>query len=154
MPSLADKPPESIGEHVASSGTTCGRALRRCDYLALTMRASQAVRAGSVDKRGARCPVGEQTSGAFLIDGDRYPDARCGGDRPQRGADRSGPKRTIADEAGQFDFPLLPPGNFTLTVWAKELRPAAASTSGQTQNIKDSTVGRAQSETQTMDAAA
>ena len=50
-----------------------------------------------------------------------------------------GPKRAVADDEGRFDFPLLPPGKYTITVEYEGLKPTQRRVSldlGQTQNIK------------------
>ena len=74
---------------------------------------------------GSAWAVGEQT--AHL----RGTIVEAGTDVPMQGAIviiRSealigGPKRAVADEEGVFDFPLLPPGKYLLTVEYEGLKP-------------------------------
>lgn len=105
---------------------------------------------------GSAWAVGEQT--AHL----RGTIVEAGTDVPMQGAIviiRSealigGPKRAVADEEGVFDFPLLPPGKYLLTVEYEGLKPTQRRISldlGQTQNVKiPLSAELAKSETQTI----
>ncbi|HMU39543.1 MAG TPA: TonB-dependent receptor [Pseudomonadota bacterium] len=70
-----------------------------------------------------------------------------GTDIPMQGAHISirgdaligGPRKAIADEEGRFDFPLLPPGKYTITVAYEGLKSVERRITlelGQTQNVK------------------
>lgn len=140
---------------IASSGTTWRTRSQTLRCLAVTC----ALHAGLFAWLGGQTKahaVGEQTARL------RGTIVESGTDVPMQGAVvivRSealigGPKRAIADEAGQFDFPLLPPGKYTLTVEYEGLRPTQRRIQlelGQTQNIKiPLSAELAQSETQTI----